>query len=78
MKNITFAVDEHVLAAVRRYATERNCSLNSLVREYLTNLARQGDRLRGARTRLRVLSAESQGSLGPKVWTRDELYDRKR
>jgi hypothetical protein len=77
MNYITLAVDEHVLAAVQKYAAERNSSINSLVRDYLTNLATQDDRVRGARTRLRELSAESQGSLGPKVWTRDELHDRR-
>ncbi len=76
MKNITLAVDDDVLAAVRKYAAERNSSINSLVREYLTNLASHDDRVRRARERLRELSAGSQGSLGPKVWTRDELHDR--
>ena len=76
MKNITLAVDEDVLAAVRQYAAERNSTVNSLVRDYLTNLATHNDRVRRARERLRELSAESQGSLGPKVWSRDGLHDR--
>jgi len=45
MKNITLSVDENilatVLATVRRYAAERNSTVNALVREYLTGLARQ-------------------------------------
>jgi hypothetical protein len=32
MKKITLSVDENVLAAVRRHATERNCTVNGLVR----------------------------------------------
>jgi hypothetical protein len=76
MKNITLAVDEDVLAAVRKYAAEPNSSVNALVRDYLTNLAAQEDRVRHARTRLRELSAKSPGSLDPKVWTRDELHNR--
>lgn len=77
MKNITLAVEEDVLAAVRKYAAERNSTINALVRDYLKNLATQDDRVRRARARLRELSAESEASLGPKVWTRDELHDRR-
>lgn len=49
MKNITLSLDEKVLAVVRRYAAEQNSSVNSLVREYLTNLAVQEDRAGSAR-----------------------------
>jgi hypothetical protein len=41
MKNITLSVDEKVLAAVRRYSAERESSVNALVREFLTGLAKQ-------------------------------------
>jgi hypothetical protein len=34
MKTITLSVDEKVLAAVLRYAAERNSSVNALVREF--------------------------------------------
>ena len=76
MKNITLSVDENVLAAVRRYAVERNTTVNALVREYLTGLAAHEDRAKRARARLRQLSAQSQGRLGRKTWTREELHDR--
>jgi len=76
MKNITLSVDENVLAAVRRYAVERNTTVNALVREYLTGLAAHADRAKCARARLRQLSAQSQGRLGRKTWTREELHDR--
>ena len=45
MKNIILSVDEKVLEVVRRRAAERNSSVNALVREYLTTLAAQEDRL---------------------------------
>ena len=67
MKNITLSVDDNVLAAVRRHAAERDSTVNALVREYLTNLAR---------TRLRQLSVQSQGRLGKKTWSREDLHDR--
>jgi hypothetical protein len=74
--NITLAVDEKVLDTARRYAAEQNSSVNALVREYLTNLAAQVDRAGQARARLRELSAQSEGSLGEKTWTRDDLHGR--
>jgi hypothetical protein len=76
MKNITLSVDDEVLAAVRRHAAERNSTVNALVREYLTTLAQHQDRARRARVRLRQLSKQSQGRLGKKTWTREDLHDR--
>lgn len=76
MKNITLAIDEDVLAAVRRHAAEQNSSVNALVREYLTSLAAHDDRANRARARLRQLSKKSQGRLGRKTWTREELHGR--
>ena len=76
MKNITLAVDEKVLAAVRRYAVERNSSVNALVREHLSDIARHEDRARNARARLRELSKRSRGRLGGKTWTRQDLHER--
>jgi len=76
MKNITLSLDEDVLARVRRYAAERNSSVNGLVRDYLTALAEKEDRARRARARLRELSRRSSGRLGSRSWTRDELHGR--
>ena len=76
MKNITLSVDENILATVRRHAAERNSTVNALVREYLTRIAGPGDRAKRARARLRQLSAQSQGRLGKKTWTREDLHDR--
>jgi hypothetical protein len=76
MKNITLSVDESVLSVVRRHAAERNSTVNALVREYLTNLAEHEDRAKRARVRLRQLSKQSQGRLGKKAWTREELHAR--
>ena len=76
MKNITLSVDEKVLAAVRRYAVERDSSVNGLVREYLNSLAARQDRARQARRQLRKLSDHSRARIGMKSWTRDELHER--
>ena len=76
MKNITLAVDEKILAIVRRYAAERNSTVNALVREYLTNIADDDDRAKKARARLSLLSRKSRGQLGERAWTRDDLHER--
>jgi hypothetical protein len=76
IKNITLSVDENVLAAVHRHAAECNSTVNALVRDYLTGLAAHHDRAKLARERLRQLSAQSQGRLGKKTLTRDDLHDR--
>ncbi len=76
MKNITLSVDDAVLAAVRRHAAERDSTVNALVREYLTNIAAHQDRARRARARLRQLSKQSQGRLGKKTWSREDLHER--
>jgi len=76
MKNITLSVDDEILSAARRRAAEQNSTVNALVREYLTNLAQQDDRARRARARLKQLSKQSEGRLGRKTWTRDQLHER--
>lgn len=76
VKNITLSVDEKVLATVRRHAAEHSSTVNALVREYLTNLAAHQDRARQARARMRQLSSHSQGRLGKKTWSREDLHDR--
>jgi hypothetical protein len=76
MKNITLSVDEKVLATVRRRAAERNSTVNALVRDYLANLAAHDARANRARARLRQLSKQSQGRLGKKTWSREQLHDR--
>ncbi len=76
MKNITLSVDEGILAAARRYALEKDQSVNGLVREFLTEIAHREDRARRARQRIRELSSESQARTGDRSWTRDELHER--
>jgi hypothetical protein len=76
MKNVTLAIDEEELAAARRYAAERNTTLNRLIRDYVHQIAVNGDRLRQARQKIRQLSRESTGKVGPITWTRDDLHAR--
>jgi len=76
MKNITLSVEDDVIIAARRYAVERNSTVNALVREYLGNLALHHDRAALARTRLRQLSKKSKGELGDSAWNRQDLHER--
>jgi len=76
MKNITLSIDEKVLAVVRRYSSEHNCSVNSLVRGFLTDIAEREDRAKQARKNIRILSEKSTAKRGPKTWNRDELHER--
>ena len=76
MNNITLRVDNDILDAVRRYSAQKNSSVNALVREFLTNLAGHENRARRARARMRQLSKQSQGRLGSKSWTRQDLHER--
>jgi hypothetical protein len=76
MKNITLSIDVKVLATVRRYAVDRDSSINGLVRDYLTSLAERHDRASQARRQLRKLSAHSRARTGTKSWTRADLHER--
>jgi hypothetical protein len=76
MKNITLAVEDAVLEQVKVIAAKRQTSVNGLVRDYLSQLARSEDRTERARRRLLELAAESKAEVGPVTWTRDDLYDR--
>jgi hypothetical protein len=76
MKNITLAIDEKVLAVVRRYSAEHNRSVNSLVQEFLTDIAEREDRAKQARKNIRILSEQSTAKRGSRTWNRDDLYER--
>ena len=76
MKNVTLSINEEVLSAVRKYAAERDSSVNALVREFLGAIAQREDRARKARQRIRELSESSDARIGSKSWSRDELHAR--
>ena len=76
MKNITLSVDAEVLIAVRRYAADRDASVNAIVRDFLAGIAERHDQARQARKRIQQLSEQSNARIGPRVWSRDELHER--
>jgi hypothetical protein len=76
MKNITLAVEDDVLAAVRKYAASHDTTVNALVRDYLTRVATFETRAKKAREELLRLAETSTLDLGNWKWNREELYDR--
>ena len=76
MKNITLSVDDDVLTTARRYAAEHDSTVNGLVRDYLTRLARYHDRAASARRRIHELSEQSEARIGGKTWDRGSLHER--
>jgi hypothetical protein len=77
-KNITLAIDEQLLRQARRYAAERETTVNGLVRDYLTRLVAQRDRALQARQALAKLSETSDWQPASESWrwNREDLYDR--
>jgi hypothetical protein len=76
MKNLTLSVDETDLRAVRRYAAEKNTTVNRLVRQYLHQIATNEDRARQARENILKLAEKSSAKIGDATWTRDDLHAR--
>jgi hypothetical protein len=75
MKNITLAIDEELLRGARRYAAERDTTVNALVREYLTGLVDFEKRAAQARKELVELAKNSKARMGSWKWNREELYE---
>ncbi len=74
-KNITLAMDEAVLDRVRVIAAERKTTVNGLVRDFLSKLANENERLAETRRKLKELMDNSTGQMGPDyVWNREEIY----
>lgn len=76
MKNITLSIDEGTLREARKYAAERNTTVNAMVREFLTDVAGREARVKEAVKRLAALSEEANLKVGSRSWTRDDLHER--
>lgn|SRR5581483_2323861 len=77
MRNITLSVDDEVLRDARKYAAERETTVNALVRDYLSRLVAQERDAAKACEELARLSDESEARLGPDwKWSREDTYDR--
>jgi hypothetical protein len=76
--NVTLSVDEEIVKKVRKIALDRDTTLTSMVREYLTSVANSDavDRKEQV-ARLEESYKKLSRDMGPRTWTRDDLYDRK-
>lgn len=75
-KNITLAIDEDVLADVRRYAAEHNTTVNALVRTALESIADRSRRLESEWDELFALTQAAGARVGPRTGARENLHDR--
>ena len=76
MRNLTLAIDDDILLEARKFALERNTTVNQLVRDYLASIAGQRSRREEARERIRQFMREKRVGVGEVSWTREELYER--
>jgi hypothetical protein len=75
MKNITLAIDEDLLADVRRYAALQGTTVNAIVRGHLEGIVRHHRRAVDAVSEMRELSEASPARLGSDFrWTREDAY----
>ncbi len=76
MSNITLSVPDELLQQARVVAAKRKTTVNAMVRAFIEEVAQTETALDRRRARLRELSENSQGEVGPITWKRDDLYDR--
>ena len=76
--NITLSIDEEIVKKVRKIATDRDTTLTAMVRDYLTSVANSDavDRKEQV-ARLEESYKKLSRDMGPRTWTRDDLYDRR-
>lgn len=76
MKNINLSVDDATLEKVQRLAQSQNTSVAALVNDYLSLLTQVQIGPNEAIARILQLSASACGEMGPRTWSRADLYDR--
>lgn len=76
MRNLTLAIEDEVLEAVRRLALDRGTTVNQLVRAFLAELVTREGRRRAAAERLKRAMQEERVAISPRTWRREDLYER--
>ena len=73
---LTLNIDEEIAAKVSRIAEARDMTVEAMVAEYLAGLANddKADRCAHA-ARLNDTFDRLSRDIGPRTWTRDELYE---
>ena len=74
--NITLSIDEDIMKKVRKIAIDKNTTLTAMVRDYLTAVANNDTGVKQERVAaLRESIRRHSRDLGPRTWTRDDLYE---
>ena len=77
--NITLSIDEEIVKKVRKIAIDKDTTLTAMVRDYLTSVAGSDAAARRADADKFLETFERVSrDMGPKTWTREDLYDRPR
>ena len=76
---ITVNIDEEIVRRVRKIAIDKGTTLTAMVRDYLTSVAGRdaATRKADADKLMKTLEKVSR-DIGPRTWTREDLYDRPR
>lgn len=80
--NIMLNIDDEVAEKVHKIAADKNTTLTAMVQEYLASVADAHTVQRDAAAReeavnkLRESWERLSRPMGPRNWTRDDLYDR--
>jgi hypothetical protein len=76
-QNLTLTIESTVLKNARKYAIERDTSVNQIVRDHLASLGARSDELERARKDVKELFRKSSITIGKHRWTREELHERR-
>ena len=76
---ITLSIDEEVVKKVRKIAIDKDTTLTAMVRNYLMSIASRDIAARKADAdKLMETFEKVSREMGPRTWTREDLYDRPR
>ncbi len=77
MPNITLSVDEEIIKKARKIAVDKNTTLTAMIRKFLQSVAdSDATEKKQAIKKLQKSFQELSRDMGPRTWTRDDLYER--
>ena len=77
MGKLAINLDDETLAKAQEVASSRNTTLSEMVEEFVRSLANQTEPDRAKAAELLRESFKRLGrKMGPRTWTRDDLYER--
>ena len=77
MANLTITVDEESLKKARIRALEEGTTVNAVLRDFLKSYVGGHRARRNAVRESLALSRQAQSRRGGRVWSRDELHERR-